>query len=48
MYDKKYDISSCDVYQKLPRLISGLKEKCLVKLIEINLFKIKIVPEKRE
>jgi len=48
MPDKKYETLLPESYQKFPRLISGLKEMCLVKLIEINPLKNKIALVQRE
>jgi hypothetical protein len=49
MDEKKYEVSSCDTYQKFPRLISGLKDRCLASLIKSDdLLMLRIVPSQRE
>jgi len=54
MIDKQYELAfseTCQDYQRLqkfPRLISGLREMSLLKLIEINPLKNKIALAQRE
>ena len=49
MDEKKYDTVPYETYKKFPRLISGLKEKCLVSLIKPEDFlKLRFVSSQRE